>query len=307
MRPHSQPRPPTELQILENLNLRMKLTKDDQLNYQNLEKGYIGERKFARLLDKNLTNSPILLYDLRFKVNNTEFQIDCLPIFSNKIYHFEIKNFEGDFYYDNDNWYIVQTKKEIRSPLQQLKRCQILLKELLHKLGYNVQVESYIIFVNEEFTLYKAPINSQIILPTQVNRFIRRLNEQTAKINKYHTKLADQLVNLHIQDSSHKNIPTYEYDDLKKGITCKNCSSFLYLLKNNKFECQVCHHKENIRSSIFRCILEFNLLFPYKRITTNTIYQWCDGRASKRVIRNTLQENLISVGKGKSTHYILKK
>src|SRR5699024_6343915 len=110
-----------ELQILENLNLRIKLTKVEQLNYQNLEKGYIGERKFAGLLDKHLTKSPILLYDLLFKINNTEFQIDCLPIFSNKIYHFEIKNFEGNFYYDKDNWYVVETKKEIRSPLTAAK------------------------------------------------------------------------------------------------------------------------------------------------------------------------------------------
>src|SRR5699024_9950487 len=264
-------------------------------------------RKFARLLDKNLTNSPILLYDLRFKFNNTEFQIDCLPIFSNKIYHFEIKNFEGDFYYDNDNWYIVQTKKEIRSPLQQLKRCQILLKELLHKLGYNVQVESCIIFINEEFTLYNAPINSQIILPTQVNRFIKRLNEQTAKINKYHTKLADQLVNLHILDSSHKNIPTYEYDDFKKGITCKNCSSFLSPATTKRLECKVCSHLEDISSSIMRNIAEFNLLFPDEKITTSTIYNWCGGVISQKPIRRVLQENLKPVGSRKSTYYVLKK
>src|SRR5699024_11999115 len=99
MRPHSQPRPPTELQILENLNLRMKLTKDDQLNYQNLEKEYIGVRKFARNLDNNLTNSPSLIYDLCFKVNNTEFLIDCLTLYRNKIYHIDNKNFECDYYY----------------------------------------------------------------------------------------------------------------------------------------------------------------------------------------------------------------
>lgn len=239
---HSQPRPPIELRILEHLDLRMKLKKDDQMNYQNFKKGYLGERKFAGLLDRKLSNSPILLYDLLFKVNNTEFQIDCLPIYTNKIFLLEIKNFDGDFYYQNDNWYIVESKKEIRSPIQQLKRSELLLKEQLQKLGYNIHVDSYVIFVNQDFTLYQAPMNSQIILPTQINRFIKKLNEQSANLNKHHTKLADQLTDLHLTDSSHKRLPIYKYDDLRKGITCNQCATFLTPTPNKKFECRACHH-----------------------------------------------------------------
>lgn len=147
----------------------MNLSTDDQLTYKNLKKGHLGELKFSRMLEKTLTKPPLLLYDLSLQQNNSKFQIDCLPIFNYKILLLEIKNFEGNFYFHNDNWYVVETRKEIRSPLMQLKRSELLLKELLQKLDHKIQVESYVIFVNQEFTLYQAPINSSIILPTQVN------------------------------------------------------------------------------------------------------------------------------------------
>src|SRR5699024_3700086 len=215
---HHKPRPPVELQILENLNVRMNLSTDDQLTYKNLKKGYLGELKFARMLEKTLSKPPLLLYDLSLQLNNSKFQIDCLPIFNNKIFLLEIKNFEGDFYFHNDNWYVVETRKEIRSPLMQLKRSELLLKELLQKHGYKMlQVESYVIFVNQDFTLYQAPINSSIILPTQVNRFIKKLNNQSVPFNAQQTKLAKQLTDLHLTDSTHTNLPEYSYENLRKG------------------------------------------------------------------------------------------
>lgn len=304
---HSQPRPPIEMQILEKLDNRMHLAREDHLNYQNLRKGYIGEKRFAHLLQEKLSCSPIILYDILLKLNNSEFQIDSLILFYKTIYLLEIKNFYGDYYYEEDNWYIKDTKKEIASPLKQVKRSDLLFKELLQKRGYQIQVLSYAVFVNPEFTLYQAPINAPLILPTQLNRLIKRLNEQPTNINKHHTKLAGELTDLHIQDNSYRTrIPNYTYGHLKKGITCHQCSAFLTKMVNQDFECTTCGYKERVRSSILRCIIEFNLLFPEQKITTTRIYDWCDGVASKKVIRHTLQEYFFPVENGRARHYIFK-
>ena len=37
--------------------------------------------------------------------------------------------------------------------------------------------------------------------------------------------LANQLVSLHIVDSPYKQLPSYDYDHLQKGITCAKCNS----------------------------------------------------------------------------------
>ena len=39
------------------------------------------------------------------KINNTTFQIDTLIIISETIYFFEVKNYEGDYYYESDRLY----------------------------------------------------------------------------------------------------------------------------------------------------------------------------------------------------------
>ena len=42
--------------------------------------------------------------------------------------------------------------------------------------------------------------------------------------------LADKLISLHIKDSPFK-LPSYDYDQLQKGITCQNATHFQFLSK----------------------------------------------------------------------------
>ncbi|WP_138919056.1 nuclease-related domain-containing protein [Ornithinibacillus scapharcae] len=53
--------------------------------------------------------------DLLLQVSNQTFQIDSLVI-ADKIYVYEIKNYQGDFYYDNDRLYN-RSNFEISNPL----------------------------------------------------------------------------------------------------------------------------------------------------------------------------------------------
>lgn len=300
---HHQPRPPTVLRVLESLELRMDLPSHDRLHYQNLKKGYLGELKFARLLEENLLNPRIVNYDLSLKTSNTEFQIDCLLIFNSEVYLLEIKNYEGDFCYHNDNWYIVDTKKEIRSPLMQLKRSELLLQEQLQKLGYKIPIKSHVIFINSAFTLYQAPVNPSIILPTQIERFFKKISNLSKAVNRHQTKLANQLTDLQLSKSKYKQIPEYDYDGLKKGFFCRQCSGMMSLSSNTNIQCSICERKEKTRAAVLHNVIEYNLLFPDKTITTSSIYDWCGEVASKKVIRKALQEYLQPAGNGRSTHY----
>src|SRR5699024_5059442 len=95
---HYKPTPTNELHILNRLNPRMTFSTHDQHHYENLLKGYKGERQFYHLLRDELSTTCIVLYDLLLEYNHTYFQIDCLIIYSDTIILFEVKNYEGDFY-----------------------------------------------------------------------------------------------------------------------------------------------------------------------------------------------------------------
>jgi hypothetical protein len=227
-----------ELKILRILNTRMDLSVNKQRYYLNLEKGFEGEVQFDLLTEK-LNSDCFILNDLLLEISNTKFQIDSLIIYQETIYLFEVKNFEGDFCLEPDSFHTF-SGKEIKNPLDQLKRSNSLLRQLIRNLGHNLPIEAYIVFINPEFTLYQVPKNLPFIFPTQLNRFLKKLNMKPSRLNNSHRKLADQLVFLNITESPFAQLLTYEYDQLKKRITCKVCSSFLMSIQGYEVVCNEC-------------------------------------------------------------------
>jgi hypothetical protein len=92
-----------ELIILRSLNARLLLSEEEKKTLYRLEKGYEGEVMFD-LLTEQLPDEKLILNDLLLEVNGTKFQIDTTLITQDKIYLFEVKNFEGDYDYNNGNF-----------------------------------------------------------------------------------------------------------------------------------------------------------------------------------------------------------
>jgi hypothetical protein len=290
-----------ELKILRILNTRMDLTEDKQKYYLNLEKGFEGEVQFDLLTEK-LNSDCFILNDLLLEISNTKFQIDSLIIYQETIYLFEVKNFEGDFCLEPDSFHTF-SGKEIKNPLDQLKRSNSLLRQLIRNLGHNLPIEAYIVFINPEFTLYQVPKNLPFIFPTQLNRFLKKLNMKPSRLNNSHRKLADQLVFLNITESPFAQPLTYEYDQLKKGIRCKVCSSFSMSVRGNEVVCNECGCEELVASAVMRSVEEFKLLFPNRKISTNEIHEWCGVVESKKRISRILGRNFKIMGVGQWAVY----
>ncbi|MEH7124725.1 hypothetical protein V7127_15985 [Bacillus sp. JJ1773] len=188
--------------------------------------------------------------------------------------------------------------------MDQLKRSRLLLRSLLKNHGINLPIEGYVIFVNPEFTLYQAPLNTSIILPTQLNRFLKKLNETPSKLHNQHKKLADLLISLHQAKSPYTRVPFYEYDQLQKGIPCATCHSFEISVEEMKIVCDQCGFAEDLDSAVLRNINEFRLLFPDKRITTSYVHECCKVVKSKKTIRRILLQNFKSVGSRKQRYFV---
>ncbi|PLR76533.1 nuclease [Bacillus sp. V3-13] len=285
---------PADLLILKILNTRMSLSDKDKQHYFNLKKGYEGEKIFDSLTER-LQCECIILNDLLLKLNNTIFQIDSLIITSETIYFFEVKNYEGDYYYESDRLY-KKPNSEINNPLIQLNRSESLLRQLLQNLGINIPINASIVFINPEFTLYQTPLNKPFIFPTQVNRYLKNLNKTSSKLNGKHKMLADKLISLHIKDSPFMLLPSYDYDQLRKGITCNKCTSFSISVEGRKCVCKECGYEEVVAIAVMRNVKEFKLLFPNRKINTNVIHEWCKVVASKKRITRILEKNFKIVG-----------
>ncbi|MFE8700675.1 nuclease-related domain-containing protein [Cytobacillus sp. FJAT-54145] len=293
-----------ELKILRYLKARMKLDPKDENHYTNLEKGYAGELQFDKLLEK-LSNENLVINDLLLECNNTFFQIDTMLILSNTIYLFEIKNFEGDFYIEGDRWYSTP-RSEIKNPLLQLKRNESLLRRLLQELGSNFPIEAHLVFLNPEFQLYQAPLNLPVIFPAQLNRYIEKISRRSSTIKNTHTKLAEQLLTLHISESPFSRIPEYTYEELEKGIICLGCGGFYETLHGTTLKCNRCGETEDHYSAVLRSIKELEVLFPSVKLTMKTLQDWCKVLKNKKTIKKIIRGNYMLVEKGKQSYYIRK-
>lgn len=292
-----------ELKILRCLQARMELLAKDKQHYMNLEKGYEGERKFDELL-VGLPNDWLILNDLLFERNSTEFQIDSLLFSANTFNMFEVKNFSGDYFVESEKWFST-SGIEITSPLSQMKRCETLLSNLLKELGLFYPIKSYLVFINPEFTLYQAPYDNSIIFPSQLDRFMKNLLTTSSSVTDKQMKTVEKLAAKHLQDSSFSRLPKYEYEHLKKGITCVECNSFLIRFNERKLACTSCSCREKVETAVLRSVKEYQLLFPERKITTSSIHDWCEVIESKRAIWRILRKNFKLEGHTQRSNYII--
>lgn len=290
-----------ELLVLRSLNKRMELTQKEKFHLFNLEKGYEGEVKFDQQAEA-LQEERYIINDLLLELNNSYFQIDKLINSQGVIHLLDIKNFEGDCYLESDKLYSVATGREYKNPVIQLKRSETLFRQLLQTLKQNYLVESTVIFINPEFTLFNASRDQPIILPSQVNRFLKEINNPS-KLNDGHKKLAQQLISLHQPNNPFTILPKYKYEQIQKGMFCKICDSLLVATKNYDFVCGKCGEHEKIEMAILRNAIEYMLLFPERKITTQSIYEWCNVDLNKRTFCRILKKNFTPYGNTRDTYY----
>lgn len=290
-----------ELIVLEFMYIRGCLSKNELSRYLHLSKGYEGELLFDALLER-LKTECLILNDLLFEIGGNLFQIYAMLIFSEAIHVFDIKNYEGDYYYENEKF----RKKpdiELMDPYLQLTRCESLLHRLLKQLHSTAPIKASLVYVNPEFTMYQAPMDKSIIYPTQLNQLVKNLNTTPSKITDSHHKLAAKLKSLHIDKFPYQKLPVIDFNTLKKGPFCFNCHSFNVCVVGQDSICKDCDYKESMTNTVLRSVEEFRYLFPDEKITVIAIYELLDGKLSKQQIRRVLKKNFTAFKSGRWTYY----
>jgi len=293
---------PMELIALRHLNRRMELSSENKFQLWTMEKGFTGEMIFDRMTE-NLAEERYIIDDLLLQVNNSYFQLDKVIIAQDGVYLIDVKYHEGDYYLDGDKLYSVRTNREYKNPVIQLTRSETLFRQLLQNLKMNHLVRAIVIFNNPEFTLYQAPMDQPIILPTQVNRFLKELNSTPSKLDDSHKKLAQTLLSLHQVKNPFATLPAYQYDKLEKGMYCRECGSLNTEIDDHDLVCGKCGTHERIEKAIVRHIEEIKVLFPEMKITTQIVYEWCNRKVSRRTFLRVLKKNYKAVGKTKDAYF----
>nr|WP_245983529.1 hypothetical protein [Ammoniphilus oxalaticus] len=177
------------------------------------------------------------------------------------------------------------------------------MRRLIREHQFSIPITAVVVFINPTFTLYQAPLELPFIFPTQLDNYFDKLQTHSTKLSNKHKQLADLLISLHLAESPYRQLPTFEFTKLKKGITCAKCSDFSVRIIGKRVVCAECGHKESIDDAVMRSVNEFRLLFPEQKITTNVIHEWCKVIESKRRIQRVLSNNFKKIGFNRGTYY----
>lgn len=294
--------PSVQLETMLALSKRRDLPNPQTNAIRQMVKGYEGEQQFDSII-KELKCECLILNDLMLKINGQTCQIDTLFISSKGVSIYEVKNYEGEFVYHEDKLKIRTVNKEISNPLVQLNRTTMLFRQLMEEQRVTLPLQAFTVFINHHFTLFQAPVNDQIVLPTMLSNHVKGLNNERGGLNKSHHRFAETLKQLHLDNLSFMTLPDYSFDDLAKGSFCRVCSAKIERLKGRVWECTECRRKDLSHNVIFDQIKDFHLLFPEKKYKTSEIYEWTGKLFSEKSIRSVLSKHFTLKGQSIASYY----
>lgn len=287
--------------ILESLYYRTTLSFENQRRYENQRRGFEGEQYFDHFMN-HAKQRGLVISDLFLSSQETNYQMDAVLILRNLVVIYEVKNFSGEYTY-NKGMLFSKSGHSIQSPVGQVERKKSYLHNWLLRNNYPHSIESYVVFINPDFYIYNLPSTDSMLFVGQLERHFNELAQRTSTILAQDKKLAQTLVQHHNENYRPDNLPSYEFQDLRKGVLCKNCFSFECENTRQTRICKVCGYKEKIADAIYRTVLEFQLLFPKIPVTVQTVFDWCGGVYSKYRIKYILQANMTCHNKGPKSYY----
>lgn len=289
---------------LEFLERRYDLDREQQLELELERKGKVGEFYFKNLMDNKLNDNIGAITDYRFESGGSECQIDFLIVLNNTCIIIEIKNFYGDFELRENGFYRLNPLRKIKNPLSQTERAEIMLKNHLKRLNLNLDVRYYVVFVNDQCSIYQLTRDKPIVMASQLNRFLESLNEEA--YDKNHSYTLKKLESARLKESRYNLELKLDFSQARKGLTCQSCSGWLEVETYNSLKCRSCGADEKIDDAIRRSITEMKTLFPNDAITLSRLSEWIGHAYTPSKLRRLLNVICHSHGDKKGRHYTLK-
>ncbi|ULG72924.1 nuclease-related domain-containing protein [Macrococcus brunensis] len=283
---------------LQSVEGRQMLDEVDQLNYRNYIKGFEGEKKFETMLSKC---GGIKLWDVALRTPALS-QYDFLVIYNHTLFHFEVKNFSGQYRILN-NQFVSDSDYVHHDVLSQLNRAHYNLTKFLVKHGIDFKVVSKIIFINDGFTLIGGVEHQDIVTSSSVEKIGHYFDDAYIP-DITEKKLGDLLVSKHEGKNIFERIYYYDFSKMKKGMRCPDCRKIGIEdhLKGRNLKCE-CGSILN-KAKILKITIEEIMMLKRAGVSTREVVNWTG--LNKRVVRRCLVEHFHAEGKGKARKFTIK-
>ncbi len=288
---------------MEVLSIRAGLTEQEEKTMKRLRRGYEGEKLYDQILDEVGHESLSIFRDIWIRADKSLTQIDSLIVSDESVIINEIKNYSGQYRYDNNNWYIgkIQISDD---PLIQSKRAASKLIKIFRENNMNVQVEVKAVFPDPYFILSTndEQAKTQIVKRDRLKYYFRTLNELPGWQKS--PQIIALLESYRVIEPAHP--VQADFERLTPGRYCLSCGTFNLKSHRSYTICKECGHRAANKDHVLRAVRDFQILFNEQSATTTGIQKLLSHEISNTTIKRYLRQYCIPVHNGRYRTYSLR-
>ncbi|WP_026867627.1 nuclease-related domain-containing protein [Jeotgalicoccus marinus] len=276
---------PFELLHYTALGKRRALTEKEQTALRASHKGFIGEKNYDLILDETGHRNMHIFRDVFLKIGKSYTQFDSIIIAEDRISLNEIKNYSGEYRFENGNWYRNHQQMS-DNPFVQTMRAKNKLQRLMTENNIQYIVESATVFVNDDFRLISD--DDKIWKTTVLRNYLRTyfLSRGSSFVGNRTKQAAEIIKNAMVENPYLPN--AVDIKTLKLGLYCGVCGHFDLEKGQFHFLCANCGTKESNSTHVLRTFSDFKFLFPDEKMTKRKVLQLADHQLSDTTIKRYL-------------------
>src|SRR5699024_10435861 len=275
---------------LEILGKRAALSGKEKRNLERYRSGYEGEMEYDRVLDEVGHESMYVFRDIWLGIGDSKVQLDALIVADNLLIVNEIKNYSGNYSYEDGVWK-VRNQQISEDPVRQISTAANKLLRLRYESGLQFEVQKEIVFVNPYMifgpTDYKN--GDLFVMRNRLKQYFRNFHNNT--FGRSAKVLAEEVARRII--SPPHPAPSADISRLKLGLNCYKCQSFDVSKKRFWYECRQCGYTEPFERLVVRSAIEFSVLFPAERVTCRAIHEFLGKSVNYQTIQRRLSRYFV--------------
>ena len=280
------------LNLWRSLGRRVKLSAEDQAEWDRSEKGYAGECLLDQLVQQFGARDWILLPNLYLDLQRV-YEYDLVLVTPFVVVVLEVKNYDFDFRYQAGQAYMGERRMEYDLFDKGRLAHKALAAYLKNAGGDAVPVESRVVFINPHQTL---AVDDSCAVPclhySQVRNYLWSLDERWPAPQLDPLGMANLLRARECPAHWHQEIDWQaRYPKLRRGVVCPSCGEFYERRRGYYLVCARCGQRRLKRELAARLCDEVALLHNKEVLTTRLIHGYADHTLSQSLIYQELSRH----------------
>lgn len=287
---------------LEVLEWRAELSQKESRDLERYRSGFEGEREYDELLDAVGSGEMYVFRDIWLGIQDSKVQLDALIVADDIMIVNEIKNYSGNYSYENGVWK-VRNYQISEDPVSQVTTAANKLLKLRYDAGIQFEIQKEVVFVNPYLIFGPTDYKNldMFVMRNRLKQYFRSLHNNT--VGRSAEVLAGEIAGRIIENPH----PAPETDStrVKRGVNCYRCGSFDVFGKKFFSECLGCGCAEPVERLIVRSAIEFSVLFSKEKVTGRKIHEFLNGQINYQAIQRRMSKYFTIAGIGKNSHYLI--